>query len=31
MCDNIIDVSQCKRLHGGIASFFAKKEQRIEK
>ena len=28
---NIIDLSQCKRLHARIASFSAKKEQHIEK
>ena len=31
MYDNIIDTSQCKRLHNRITFFFAKKEQRIEK
>ena len=28
---NIIDLSQCKRLHDKIKSFLAKKEQRIQK
>jgi hypothetical protein len=31
MYDIINDTSKCKRLHDRIASFFAKKEQRIKK